>query len=221
MGRALRRAAERPQLAPADLGWPGGGGGAAATGEKPARSCSSVCLRVRPVGDQALGQLLPLGGGHRPVRRRRHRREIGIIGRLSGSQVLGVRRRIRIGVVLARPGQVTPGLDRIAGGEPEQQRNDGKPARRPLLPYSRCRNGARDLPISITAFPTNWPPVPPASVRDPRTSGTNQVTLDVLDPDRRVTTFDGENNRPPPSHGFRAASFRSGWQPAAALRKRR
>jgi hypothetical protein len=87
--------------------------------------------RICPVGDQALGQLLSFGGGQSTHRRRWHGGEIGIVGRLAGSQVFGVGRRIGIGVVPAHPGQVTPSVDRIAGGKPEEQCQSGAPVRRP------------------------------------------------------------------------------------------
>jgi hypothetical protein len=66
-----------------------------------------------------------LGGGHCLGGRRRHGREVRVAGRLARRQILCVRRRRRIGVVLAGAGQVAPSIDRMTGAE-RQQRNQSK-----------------------------------------------------------------------------------------------
>ena len=97
--------------------------------------------RICPVGNQALGKLLPLRSGQSSCRRWRHGCEIGIIGPLSGGQIFGVRRRVGIGVVPADPGQVAPRIDRIAGGKPEHHREHCKPARPPSWAFGRASPG--------------------------------------------------------------------------------
>ena len=82
---------------------------------------------VRPVGDQALRQLLALGGGQRSVWRWRHARQVGIVRRLAGRQILGVTRRFRVGIVLAGAAPVTPSLDRIARNKPQHRRQHRHP----------------------------------------------------------------------------------------------
>ena len=106
-----------------------------------ARHCARACnqflraiLSVRPIGDQTLGQFLALCDGQRPDRRRRYRGEVRIIASLARRQILGVRRRFGIGVVLARAAPVAPCLDRVTGGQSQQCRQDDGQTRHPRCP---------------------------------------------------------------------------------------
>jgi hypothetical protein len=160
---------------------------------------------IRPVGDQALRQLIPLGNGHRPHRRRRHRREVRVIRRLSGSQVSGVRRGIRIGVVLAGAGQVAPRIDRIAGTGPEEHRQNKNPASQPPCPPLVAAPRGPGFAYPHDRFPDELIPGAGRKRSGSAHGRHNSITADVLDPDWRVTTFDGENNQPPPGHRLHAA----------------
>jgi hypothetical protein len=70
----------------------------------------------------------------------------------------------------ARP--ITPSVDGIAGAKPEEQGQDSKPAHSSLIKPAEQR-----FAHEHDRIPGQSVPGAPASVRDPRTSGTNQLAL--------------------------------------------
>ena len=179
---------------------------------------------IRPVGDQILCQLLSVGRGHRPNRRRWHRCEVRIIGSLSSNQVSGVRRGLRVGVVPAGAGPVAERLNRVTGAKPEQHGQDRWPPRRPPCPHVATAAAEWGLPKTMFVFPTNWPRCRP-HLFGIRSRAARSIGADVLDPDWRVTTFDVERRTedPRPSAALRCpvrTGHRGGRNRSASLRKR-
>ena len=117
-----------------------------------------------------------------PVGRRRHRREIGIVGRLSSARfwVLGVvsgSGSFLLAPVRSRT-RSRPGCMR----EPERQRQNGKPD-------ARACCSIRAMPSHHDHCPTTQPPPRRTA---PFESHHTLAGAHVLDPPRGVTRFDGE-----------------------------